>query len=97
MFGKVLVAVASLTLLGVAPPSTGAERLAAASKDILGACGERDGWSDPAPPAHVHGRTWYVGTCGITVLLIQPRACIEYSASGSMRLANRLAKEAEAK
>lgn len=34
------------------------------------ACEGRDGWSDPAPPAHVFGNTWYVGTCGITVLLI---------------------------
>lgn len=34
------------------------------------ACAGRDGWSDPAPPAHVFGNTWYVGTCGITVLLV---------------------------
>ena len=74
MFGKGLVAIASLALLGVALPSTGAERMAAASKDILGACGERDGWADPAPPAHIHGRTWYVGTCGITVLLVETSA-----------------------
>lgn len=74
MSGRVLVAVASLALLGVAPPSAIAQRMAGASKDIAGACGERDGWSDPAPPAHVHGRTWYVGTCGITVLLIETSA-----------------------
>jgi metallo-beta-lactamase class B len=37
---------------------------------IKQACGERDGWSDPAPPAHVFGNTYMVGTCGITALLI---------------------------
>jgi metallo-beta-lactamase class B len=34
------------------------------------ACRGKDGWSDPAPPARVHGNTYYVGTCGITVLLV---------------------------
>jgi len=38
--------------------------------DLVRACGERDGWSDPAPPAHVAANVWYVGTCGITVLLV---------------------------
>lgn len=34
------------------------------------ACAGRDGWSDAAPPARIHGNTYYVGTCGITVLLV---------------------------
>jgi len=34
------------------------------------ACEGRDGWSDPAPPARLHGSTYYVGTCGISVILI---------------------------
>ncbi|KQM18855.1 subclass B3 metallo-beta-lactamase [Novosphingobium sp. Leaf2] len=34
------------------------------------ACAGKDGWTDPAPPARVYGNTWYVGTCGITVILI---------------------------
>ena len=38
--------------------------------DLAAACGTRDGWSDPAPPAHVAGNVWDVGTCGITVLLV---------------------------
>lgn len=33
-------------------------------------CGAKGGWGDAAPPAHIHGRTYYVGTCGITSLLI---------------------------
>lgn len=39
------------------------ERLAAA-------CAGRDGWSDPAPPAHILGNTWYIGTCGIAAILV---------------------------
>lgn len=39
--------------------------------DLAAACGERDGWSDPAPAAHVWGNVWDVGTCGITVLLVK--------------------------
>ena len=34
------------------------------------ACEGRDGWSDSAPPARIHGNTYYVGTCGIAVLLV---------------------------
>ncbi|MDZ7588633.1 MAG: subclass B3 metallo-beta-lactamase [Parasphingorhabdus sp.] len=69
MFGKYLTALLSLLLIGVEP--SGAAERPAASADIAGACGERDGWSDPAPPAHIHGRSWYVGTCGITVVLVE--------------------------
>lgn len=38
--------------------------------DLPTACRGRDGWTDPAPPARIFGDTWYVGTCGITVLLV---------------------------
>src|SRR4249919_3829923 len=34
------------------------------------ACAGKEGWSDPAPPLHVFGNVYDVGTCGITVLLI---------------------------
>ncbi|MBN8502007.1 MAG: subclass B3 metallo-beta-lactamase [Sphingomonadales bacterium] len=77
MFGKTLLTLLPLTLLGSvgtpagAPPAT--ERIGA-SKDIAAACGTRDGWSDPAPPAHIHGQSWYVGTCGITVVLVETSA-----------------------
>lgn len=29
-----------------------------------------DGWDTPAPPRRIFGNTWYVGTCGIAVLLV---------------------------
>lgn len=34
------------------------------------ACEGKDGWNDPAPPAQIHGNTYYVGTCGISAILI---------------------------
>lgn len=38
------------------------------------ACAGRDGWAEPAPPARIASETgikaWYVGTCGITTLLL---------------------------
>ncbi|GGC14293.1 HARLDQ motif MBL-fold protein [Novosphingobium endophyticum] len=37
---------------------------------LAGACAGREGWSDPAPPAHIYGTTWYVGTCGIAAILV---------------------------
>lgn len=47
-----------------------ATAMATASPDLAKACAGKDGWADPAPPAHVFANVWYVGTCGITVLLI---------------------------
>ncbi|WP_162433416.1 subclass B3 metallo-beta-lactamase [Pseudoxanthomonas koreensis] len=34
------------------------------------ACPANAGWDTPSPPRHVHGDIWYVGTCGITALLV---------------------------
>ncbi|MFZ4746763.1 MAG: subclass B3 metallo-beta-lactamase [Sphingomonas sp.] len=47
-----------------------ADVIASQGKALAAACKGRDGWTDPAPPAHIFGTTYYVGTCGITVLLI---------------------------
>ncbi len=33
-------------------------------------CTDDSGWDDPATPRKIFGNTWYVGTCGITALLI---------------------------
>lgn len=34
------------------------------------ACADFDEWDKPGPPFRVYGRTYYVGTCGITSLLV---------------------------
>jgi metallo-beta-lactamase class B len=33
-------------------------------------CKADAGWNDPAKPRYVYGNTWYVGTCGISALLV---------------------------
>ena len=63
---------AALTLAACAPVKQGtALSDPRAQGDALAkACTNRDGWSDAAPPARIHGNTYYVGTCGISVLLV---------------------------
>jgi metallo-beta-lactamase class B len=71
LFGKRLIAsMAALTLAAPAATQMHIPR-PQAERDMAKACEGRDGWGDPAPPAHVFGNTWYVGTCGITTLLVQ--------------------------
>jgi metallo-beta-lactamase class B len=57
-------------LTGCAPQETLQPAGTGKFETIKAACGERDGWSDPAPPSHVYGNVYMVGTCGITALLI---------------------------
>ncbi len=45
-----------------AGPVTGAQ--------LAEACRGRSGWSDPAPPARIAPNAFYVGTCGISAILI---------------------------
>lgn len=72
MFGKwFLTALMTASLMsGCAPQPVTTAAAEKTFEPIKQACGERDGWSDPAPPAHVFGNTYMVGTCGITALLI---------------------------
>jgi metallo-beta-lactamase class B len=42
----------------------------AADTPIAKACADDAGWNDPATPLKVYGNTWYVGTCGISALLV---------------------------
>jgi metallo-beta-lactamase class B len=71
MFAK-FTALAAILLASCAPVTPMASkndaRLQGAA--LAKACKGRDGWSDAAPPAHVFGNVYMVGTCGITALLI---------------------------
>lgn len=54
-------------------PQTNASPPAAptpADRALAIACADRNGWSDPAPPAKIFGNSYYVGTCGIAAILI---------------------------
>lgn len=58
---------------GSLPPAA-AKAPPAASHDGISECpadaGVMDGWNDRAPPRKVFGNTWYVGTCGVSALLV---------------------------
>jgi metallo-beta-lactamase class B len=57
MFGSLVLALAAASA-----PATMAE--------WHSACDGKQGWSDPAPPLHIFGNVYDVGTCTITALLI---------------------------
>lgn len=69
---------ASLAVLAAAPaepqpaatPVYSTEEAREQGKALVAACDGHDGWSDPAPPARIYGNTYFVGTCGITAVLI---------------------------
>ncbi|WP_255554164.1 subclass B3 metallo-beta-lactamase [Sphingomicrobium clamense] len=61
---------ACMTDFTTAPPDP-ADRIDHFPKSALAeACEEWDEWDKPAPPARIHGGTYYVGTCGIAAILI---------------------------
>ncbi len=74
--GRVMCAkafiLAALALTACVPIKQGAVSSdpRAQGETLAKACMGRDGWSDAAPPARIHGNTYYVGTCGISVLLV---------------------------
>lgn len=61
-----LLLAVSATLAPVANAYAGANDV---SPDAL-ACAADAGWNDPATPLRIYGNTWYVGTCGISALLV---------------------------
>lgn len=76
MFGRLAVAALLAGLAGCASTnrvsSPAAEQFTGPA--LAAACAGRDGWSDPAPPARVFGNVYYVGTCGISALLVTSRS-----------------------
>lgn len=62
--GAIALMAVAATTLGAAAPAPQARPKAVTQ------CGEEPGWDDPAEPFHIFGNTWYVGTCGITALLV---------------------------
>jgi metallo-beta-lactamase class B len=67
MYAKLgaLLALALTACAPVAPVKTISNGATLASQ-----CEGRDGWSDPAPPAHIFANVYMVGTCGIVSLLV---------------------------
>lgn len=67
---------------GSAPPPADARSSQAA---WARACAGQDGWDTPGPPFRVHGESWYVGTCGITALLVRHGGRLTLIDSGTDR------------
>jgi metallo-beta-lactamase class B len=54
----------------LALPAANAQEHKQANSVAPNTCAADAGWNDPATPHHIHGNTWYVGTCGISALLV---------------------------
>lgn len=64
----------AIVAIAMSPACASAAPAGAAATDggaeIVRACKGRTGWADIAPPARIFGNVWYVGTCGISAVLI---------------------------
>ncbi|MDE1148798.1 MAG: subclass B3 metallo-beta-lactamase [Azospirillaceae bacterium] len=63
---RLLLAAFTLTAAPLAATATARAQPAAAPA----ACKEGADWNTPAAPQHIFGDTWYVGTCGLSAILI---------------------------
>lgn len=63
--------IATIVLSGCAAPQASRTAADAAPTPACSADADpMDGWNDRAPPQRIFGNTWYVGTCGISALLV---------------------------
>ncbi|WP_370030501.1 subclass B3 metallo-beta-lactamase [Qipengyuania mesophila] len=69
----------ALALISAACTTTETAEMAAAAEDAANAaarrawverCTDFDEWDKPAPPFRIYGDTYYVGTCGISAILV---------------------------
>ena len=74
MFGSLALAAIQLITVPLQKPPPQIERQIAPIEsfgpDLAAACKDRDGWDDAAPPSEIFANTYYVGTCGISAILI---------------------------
>lgn len=72
MFVKnfLIAVLASATTIACTPAEPLNNQTVADIPPIKTACAGRNGWGDPAPPAHIYANVYMVGTCGIVALLI---------------------------
>ena len=72
MSARIVAAIALFVLASCATVPQPAPLADAASgqRAWAAACADSDDWDKPGPPFRVYGQTYYVGTCGITSLLI---------------------------
>ncbi len=69
---SVLLASSALATLLISAPALATRPMPKAktytSQEL--SCKSYDDWNEATPPRHIYGNTWYVGTCGISTILI---------------------------
>jgi len=71
MFARALIALVLVAAGACAPePRLAAQATAPDRAAWVEACADWDDWDKAGPPFLIHGRTYYVGTCGIAAILI---------------------------
>lgn len=65
-----LVVCLSACSTAAVPPPVALADARAGQKAWAAACADFDEWDKPGPPFRLYGRTYYVGTCGISSILI---------------------------
>lgn len=60
----------ALLLSPIALTACAFDSRAAAPAELIGSCRGKSGWRDPAPPVRIESNVYFVGTCGITSLLV---------------------------
>jgi metallo-beta-lactamase class B len=73
MFVSLLAAIQLITAPLQKPPPRVERQIAPieiTGPQLATICKDRDGWDDPAAPAEIFANTYYVGTCGISAILI---------------------------
>lgn len=74
MFARIAAFASSLVLASCAPPIQTLAPLPMAEQVTpqkwAEGCSQWDEWDKPAPPYLIHGSTYYVGTCGISAILV---------------------------
>lgn len=71
MFARGVTLCAALAFSGCTPePPAAAQVIARNPSGWAASCADWDEWAKAGPPFRVHGNTYYVGTCGITALLV---------------------------
>lgn len=70
--GSGWIAIAALSLAACAGPAShrGTTQPTQAKSVEAAPCKDESDWNEPTAPRHIFGNTWYVGSCGITAILI---------------------------
>lgn len=64
------IAALSLAACAVSAPPRGQAQPTAETSAEAAPCKDESDWNEPTAPRHIFGNTWYVGSCGITAVLI---------------------------